>query len=916
MVDPSSGPDLVADPLRVQAARRLLDDLRSAGSFQRVGSLAARLLGTGSATVSLLTDEEWVIGGYGPGTTAGPVPLAQSLATVVVQAGRVLVLPRATDDRRTCTLPVVSSGLVVSYLGVPLRASGGQLVGVLGVGDAVFRDWSPDDVDVLEQLAASAVSELELAAANAALSTSLTRMDLALTAGNVGAWDVDLRDGQVVMDQRCRDLLGLPDTAVAARSTVLDTVHPDDREMVGAALARAVEGGGRYRTEARTVRADGDVRWIASHGHVVFDPAGRPARVVGTVQDVTETRRQAAERIEALQRAAAIAEVAASLAGVVTVADLSDVALRGARVLGANSGAVAGFEPDGRLLLHLSRQLYDRVVDRLVDLPDDGVAIELDDRMPAQYTARTGEVVLLPDARSLVARFPALEQVVELTGVQAVAAMPLRVEGRRLGALTVTWAHEHEFAPDDVELLEALAAQLALTFSRLQADAARDAAVAEMVATTERLRMLAEAGRVLSGTLDIAEQIGQLAGLVVPSLGDWCWIVITDEQGRLHDLASAHRDPARAADLEAYVRSMVMVMTESAGARVVTRTGEPLVLPTITPEHIARALPDADARASFTGLGSASGTVVPLIARGDVLGALGLFNGAERGAHTAEELETAAEIGRRAGLSLHHARLFDRQRRLADALQRSMLTDPPEPDHCEIVVRYVPATSGAEIGGDWYDAFEQRDGATVLVIGDVVGHDSRAAAAMGQVRGLLRGIGFHSGGSPAEVLTGLDQAISGLALPTMATALVARVEQDEDDRRAGRTWLRWSSAGHPPPVHVSRTAEVSVLDDPAVELLLGVDPATPRRDSVAVLGCGDTVLLYTDGLVERRDRDLDAGTAELVRVLAELSDVPLTELCDRVLERMFLPDAEDDVALLAVRVHDQRRPRPSTAVSG
>ena len=129
-----------------------------------------------------------------------------------------------------------------------------------------------------------------------------------------------------------------------------------------------------------------------------------------------------------------------------------------------------------------------------------------------------------------------------------------------------------------------------------------------------------------------------------------------------------------------------------------------------------------------------------------------------------------------------------------------MLTAPPEPDHCEIVVRYVPAAAGAEIGGDWYDAFMQADGATVLAIGDVVGHDTRAAAAMGQVRGLLRGIGYASGGSPAEVLTELDRAMQGLALDTMATALVARLEQDDVDLRASQTRLRWSSAGHPPPV--------------------------------------------------------------------------------------------------------------------
>jgi serine phosphatase RsbU (regulator of sigma subunit) len=260
---------------------------------------------------------------------------------------------------------------------------------------------------------------------------------------------------------------------------------------------------------------------------------------------------------------------------------------------------------------------------------------------------------------------------------------------------------------------------------------------------------------------------------------------------------------------------------------------------------------------------------------------------------------------------LHHARLYGQQRALADALQRSMLTEPPRPANCQIVVRYVPAAAGAEIGGDWYDAFQQPSGATVLAIGDVVGHDTRAAASMGQVRGLLRGISYARGGSPAQVLSELDRAVQGLALDTMATALVARLEADDARRddarhgsrlRDGQVLFRWASAGHLPPFVIAPDSTISVLDGEPADLLLGVAPESPRHDHAAVLDRGSTVLLYTDGLVERRDRDIDAGTKELLTLLGDCAGLPLEELCDRVLERMFLPDAEDDVALLAVRL--------------
>ena len=124
-----------------------------------------------------------------------------------------------------------------------------------------------------------------------------------------------------------------------------------------------------------------------------------------------------------------------------------------------------------------------------------------------------------------------------MLGLHAVAALPLRVEGRMLGAFVALWATEHSFASDDVEVLEALAAQIALSVSRLRADAERASAVTAMAEANQRLQMLAEAGRILSGTLEIDEQVRELAELVVPDLADWCWLVATDEQGRLHEMA-------------------------------------------------------------------------------------------------------------------------------------------------------------------------------------------------------------------------------------------------------------------------------------------------------------------------------------------------------------------------------------------
>jgi PAS domain S-box-containing protein len=896
--------DPLHDPMRIAAARRLMLEVVGHAAFDRLSGLAARLVGAAHAKVTLFTDEDRVIGGYGlpEGVIGGPALLTGALSAITVRQAAPLNIPAAMDDERVAHLPAVTSGQVRAYLGAPLIAASGHPVGALAVYDAVPRTWSDDDAQLLDQLAASVVAELELSAARSAVGTSATHLEVALEASSVGIWEMDLRTGTFECDARCAAIMGLEGPVVLPMHELMARhVHPEDQAAAQETIEAALEARGQYTIEVRNVRPDGEARWTVSRGRVLVDALGTPVRILGTSLDVTDSRAEADARLSAIQRAAAIAEVAAEVAGAERIDDLADIVLRGAQVLGAESGGVAVRDAlDGRVYLHLGRRLEDvvRSVAPETELPAGGIELALDDSLPTQWVVRHGERVLLPDLAAAVARWPAMAAVGEGLGLRALAALPLRVEERPLGCFVAYWTVEHPFADEDVELLEGLAAQIALSISRLQADAERDVAVAAMADANHRLQLLADVGRVLSNTLDAPGQLAQLADLAVPLLGDWGWIVSVDEHSRLIEMAAAHRDPERMAEVAEFVRLMSGSLTDEGAARVVIRTGQPLIVPELTAERVHAAFRDQAARDALLALEPSAVCAVPLTARGQVLGVLTLANGAQRGPHTASEIETAAEVGRRAGVALDQMRLFAAQRDLAGALQRSMLTAPPRPEGCEIVVRYVPAAAGVEIGGDWYDAFVQPDGCTVLAIGDVAGHDTRAAAAMGQVRGLLRGISYASSRTPSAVLAELDRAIDGLALETIATALVAELGPGPD----GATAMRWSSAGHPAPVLLAPDGRVSALDGVPADLLLGVDPRQPRTDHGTLLAPGSTVLLYTDGLVERRDRDIDAGTAALLDVLADCAGLPLDALCDRVLERLFLPDAEDDVAVLAVRI--------------
>ena len=247
-----------------------------------------------------------------------------------------------------------------------------------------------------------------------------------------------------------------------------------------------------------------------------------------------------------------------------------------------------------------------------------------------------------------------------------------------------------------------------------------------------------------------------------------------------------------------------------------------------------------------------------------------------------------------------------RIRLLAETLQRSLLSDPPESDRLQIAVRYEPAAEEAQVGGDWYDAFLVRDGGTLLAIGDVAGHDQDAAAAMGQVRNLLRGIAYSVAEPPAAVLSELDRAMRDLGTGVLATAVLARVEPPgpDDDTGAPTLQLRWSNAGHPPPLLINPDGTAELLGHEP-ELLLGLEPATRRGDHTHAIRPGATVVLYTDGLVERRGGTVEDGLSWLVGVSARLGGLPVGDLCDVLLGEV-MGSAEDDIALLAVRARPGR----------
>lgn len=423
-----------------------------------------------------------------------------------------------------------------------------------------------------------------------------------------------------------------------------------------------------------------------------------------------------------------------------------------------------------------------------------------------------------------------------------------------------------------------------------------------------RERLLSRISEQLGGTLRAGEAVHRLSRLLVPAVADWCVVTLLDDEEAagsrrgVRTTASWHTDLDQRSATAGYAQSRLQARNDDALTIRALRSGQPQVLPVDATAELLALLNPGPMRELVAQLAPESVAVLPLPGRAGTIGTLTLANGAARGSITAEELATAEHAAARAGLVLATARSYRQQRSVAEGLQRSLLTAPPQYDGVQIAARYVPAAQAAEVGGDWYDAFCTPDGALALVIGDVVGHDTEAAAAMGQMRSSVRTLGAESNDGPADVLQRADRVLATLRAGILATTIIARLEQTGGQQTPTATRLRWSNAGHPAPAMVTAEGEVQLLVAEHTDLLLGVHGDAIRRESAVTLDRGAVLLLYTDGLVERRDQDLDHGLDRLSRTLADLAGRDLEEVCDELLTRMVPADPDDDVALIAVRL--------------
>jgi PAS domain S-box-containing protein len=411
-------------------------------------------------------------------------------------------------------------------------------------------------------------------------------------------------------------------------------------------------------------------------------------------------------------------------------------------------------------------------------------------------------------------------------------------------------------------------------------------------ATRER-EFLLRASEIFTRPLDLEATLQAIARFTVPEIADWCQIDLRTDDGRIKTVAMSHVDPEKDRIAQQFVGRVHLNLESEHGSAYVIRTGKSQRLDVITPEIVEDAVGDAEETAMYLALGLHSHVVVPLVAEGVTLGMLAVLYGPSMRRYTDDDIPMLEELGRRAGLAIHKARLFEREHRAADSFQVASLPAAlPDVPGLVLDAYYAPGRTDAQVGGDWYDALRLVDGRVVVSIGDVAGSGLQAAVTMGNMRQIIRGIAqVHA--DPALMLDAADRALRLEYPDKFVTAFVGVLDPINNT-------LTYASAGQPPPLLRRPDGETMPLT--GTGLPLGLRANSEKTGSATIdLPAGSALLLYTDGLTEY-DREPASGEHRLCEIFGDLS-----ENADRpartIVERMMNGGAaHDDVAVMIVRI--------------
>lgn len=776
-------------------------------------------VGDRAGATTFVNEHMTTLTGLGPSSLSGDAHLHPDDRDDVVTSWLAAVREGAEWQHEYRIADTAGVEHVVTSSARPLRDAAGSITGFLGTTMDVTAQRSAERArrDAIGQQAARSVSDAAAARLRAMV-------------GGLAAivWEADW-DGTALrftfVSARAEELLGhacgrwLGDPWFWP-----ELIHPDDRDGAVAYTADRVARGLDHDLTYRARRADGRFVWLHQIVHVVRDADGG-LRAQGLTVDVTEQKR--AERATAI-----LAESGRLLSGPAPAAQkLAELALSVVHDFG-DGAVVSLIGPDG--LLRRVAVAHDDEALRAAVL---GTAPS---RVPPELEKafETGAPVD-PAAGDTLAQTPAggpaptLAEIDEwmALGLTGALTVPLRIEGRLAGVMGFLDAGPpREYDRTDLDLVEELGRRASLM---LEADQRRS-----------RDRHLQQ----VTADLASAGGVAEAARLLVPRLQE-----VLGAEGVSMYLLEPDRGVLRLVHSVGYAESMVE------GFRTV-RISDPVPLADAARNAVPVWIPTGDdwnrRWPALPAVGDRqAAAALPLLSAGVVVGAVGLSFATDR-TFPADEREFVSALAAQAAPALERAAAADERRMIAETLQSSLLPSRlPELEHLALAARYLPGAHGTRAGGDWYDVIPLDGGRVAIAVGDVVGQGAQAAAVMGQLRSALSAY-LMEGHEPAGALGHLDRfahRVPGAAGSTV-TCLVLHPPSGE---------LTWARAGHPPPL-VLGPGGARFLSD-ASGTVLAVRGRPPYVAGRARLAAGDTVVLYTDGLVERRGEVVDDGLERLRR---------------------------------------------------
>jgi PAS domain S-box-containing protein len=635
-------------------------------------------------------------------------------------------------------------------------------------------------------------------------------------------------------------------------------------------LDRVLAGERVDHYESERVHSSGRLLRVSLSVSPLSDESGEFVGASVIARDVTalDRTREFASRLHELTRA-----LSAEITRDGAVRRLLEQAVGG---LGADAGAVGMVDSSGKEIELIGSAGYTEA----------GVGawqrFPLDADVPMSIAIRTGDAIWTESSDELSRRYSGLAEANIMFA--SLAVIPLAVEERPFGALALSFGSQHEFAPQERTFLVTAAQQAAQTLDRARVYEGERLG-------RQRLSFLAGASELLAGSLDPDTTLRNLADLATHEVADWCAIDLVDQDGTLRNVATSHTDPAKVR-LANDLRTRYPVDPDSpTGVPNVVRTGNSELYPEIPDQLLVEAAEDEEHLKLMRELGLVSGMTVPLEARGRVLGAITFVASDSGRRFDLGDLELAEDLARRAALAIDNSMIFRREHDAAVTLQRSLLPRSlPTLSGVEFAAYYEPAAVGLEVGGDWYDVVVQDEHRAAMTIGDVAGRGVEAAAVMGRVAAALRAYVLDRQ-PPDEALRRLNRVMREPEHPQMATVL--HVQLDLSSGTAA-----YVRAGHPPGLLRLPDGRIERLEGEGTPPLGVFDELDYRVHTINVPP-GSLLVLYTDGLIERSDRDFDVELEHLCAALGEAPGDPAG--CLRWLaERFSAESIPDDVAMLAM----------------